>query len=133
VTSPSIYLAVAFALGVALVLARQALMWIAFRRLKPAILHRLGLPEGHRIRQPMRFGIVYVLATWSGRLGFAFLIALVMHLVLLGLDRSWTLQVSAMLTIVAGIAAALFALDRLIASRVRNAVGLPADWRAKAL
>lgn len=122
-----------FALGLVLVLIRQALMWIALRGLRPTILHRMELPEGHRIREPMRFGIVYTLTKWGGGLGVPYLIALVLHPVILGFDRGWTAQLSIVLMIVAGIAAALFALDRKIASWVRRTVDLPADWRARVL
>ena len=121
----------ASALGVTMIFVRQMLMWLALRGLRPVILHRLGLPEEFRIGQPMRFGIAYPLAIWSGRLGLAFLIAPMLHLVMVGLDGGWTPHVSTLLAIVAGIAAVLFALDRVIASWVRKAADLPADWRAK--
>ncbi|WP_162254702.1 hypothetical protein [Sphingomonas sp. Root241] len=124
-------LAEAFALGIVVLLARQMLMWLALRELAPGIVHRMELPDGLRIREPMRFGIVYRLARWAGWIGLAFLIAPVLHLLLLGFDQGWTLQLRTMLCAVAGVAAALFVLDWLVASRVRGATRLPADWRAR--
>lgn len=126
-----VQLAEAFALGIVVVLARQMLIWLALRELAPVIVRRMELPDGLRIREPMRFGIVYGLARWVGWIGLAFLVAPVLHLLLRGFDQGWTLQLGTMLSVVAGIAAALFVLDQLIASRVRGATRLPADWRAR--
>ncbi|ATY33773.1 hypothetical protein [Sphingomonas psychrotolerans] len=120
-------------LGVALVLVRQGLIWVALTRLKPAISRRIQLPEGHRISEPMRLGIAYTVATWGGRLGVGYLIAPPFHLVLVGFDSGWTVQIGIVLTGVLGIAAAVFALDRGMASWVRNAANLPADWRTRAV
>ena len=121
------------ALGFALVLVRQLLVWIALRGLKPDILHRMTLPEGNRIREPMRLGIAYGFAKWAGWLGLAYLIAPVLHLLLLGFDQGWTVQLGIALAVFGVIAAAGFAFDRLLASAVRRAMSLPANWRARAL
>lgn len=126
-----VLLAEAFALGIVVVLARQMLMWLALRGLAPVIVRRMELPDGFRIREPVRFGIVYRLARWAGWIGLGFLIAPVLHLLLFGFDQGWTLQLRTMLNAVAGIAAVLFVLDRLIGWCVRRTTKLPADWRAR--
>lgn len=121
------------AVCLALVLVRQGLMWFALRRLKPTILHRIGLPEGHRIRAPMRFGIAWTLAKLAGWVGTVFLTSLVLYPIIASFDQGWTAPLGITLMVLTGIVMATLTFDRFLASSVRQAVGLPVDWRTRAL